>query len=120
MYVFLFVIMHGMNNAQFTSQCSPGPTTVPCSEPNESCSQPANISVGVQTNSLELRGYSVYRQVSTAKSLRPLPPPTHKMCGSGMAWKGLIWLRTGTVGGALVNAIMNLRVQKYVGYFSTS
>jgi len=42
------------------------------------------------------------------------------MCGSGMAWKGLIWLRTGTVGGALVNAIMNLRVQKYVGYFSTS
>jgi hypothetical protein len=28
----------------------------------------------------------------------------------GEAWTGLIWLRIGTVGGALVNAVMNLRV----------
>ena len=30
--------------------------------------------------------------------------------GCGAVWTGLIWLRIGTGGGALVNAVMNLRV----------
>jgi hypothetical protein len=32
-----------------------------------------------------------------------------------VVWTGLIWLRIGTGGGALVNTVMNLRVPKNVG-----
>jgi hypothetical protein len=34
----------------------------------------------------------------------------------GMVWTGLIWLRIGTNGGALVNTVMNLRVPHTGGY----
>jgi uncharacterized membrane protein YeaQ/YmgE (transglycosylase-associated protein family) len=38
----------------------------------------------------------------------------------GEAWTTLIWLRTGTVGGFVVNAVLNVRLPSKAGNFLTS